>query len=140
MNKEEFDMLVNDILKIPQPKEELTASAMCSINVDELRQVIETFNKIPDYNLLIKDNLKKDKEIQRLNEDYKDLSKDYYKLSEDYGKQEKANKKLNNIIEELENFISTYAIPEFNISEEPTRYFMETKVILDKLKELKEGK
>lgn len=67
MNKEEFDVLVNDILKIPQPKEELSVSAMASINAEELRQVIEAFNKIPDYNLLIKDNLKKDKEIERLN-------------------------------------------------------------------------
>ena len=73
MNKEEFDMLVNDILKIPQPKEELPVSAMASINVEELRQVIEAFNKIPDYNLLIKDNLKKDKEIQKLTNNWNKL-------------------------------------------------------------------
>lgn len=51
---------------------------------------------------------------------------------------DKEIERLNNIIEELENFISTYAIPEFNLSKEPNRYFMETKIILDKLKELKE--
>lgn len=73
MNKEEFDMLVNDILKIPQPKEELPVSAMASINVEELRQVIEAFNRIPDYNLLIKDNLKKDKEIYQLTNNWNEL-------------------------------------------------------------------
>ena len=46
---------------------------------------------------------------------------------------------LNNIIDELENFIKTYSIPEFTLKE-PHREFMETKIILDKLKELKEGK
>jgi len=53
---------------------------------------------------------------------------------------DKEIERLNNIIDKLEYFIETYAIPEFNLSEEPTRYFMETKIILDKLKELKEGK
>ena len=59
---------------------------------------------------------------------------------EECDKKDKEITRLNNIIEELENFITTYAIPEFNISEEPTRFFMETKIILDKLKKLKEGK
>lgn len=77
MNKEEFDILVNDILKIPQPKEELPVSSMCSINVEELRQVIEAFNKIPDYNILIKDNLKKDKEIKRLKNIIDELEKEF---------------------------------------------------------------
>lgn len=77
MNKEEFDVLINDILKIPQPKEELPVSSMCSINVEELRQVIEAFNKIPDYNILIKDNLKKDKEIKRLKNIIDELEKEF---------------------------------------------------------------
>ena len=53
--------------------------------------------------------------------------------------QDKEIERLNNIIDELENFIKTYAIPEFTLNE-PHRLFMETKIILDKLKELKEGK
>ena len=72
-------------------------------------------------------------EIERLNNEVKTLLKEN-------GNKEKVIIKQNNIIDELENFIETYAIPEFNLSEEPTRYFMETKIILDKLKELKEGK
>lgn len=55
---------------------------------------------------------------------------------------EMANKeieRLNNIINELENFIKTYSIPEFTLKE-PHKLFMETKIILDKLQELKEGK
>ena len=45
----------------------------------------------------------------------------------------------NQLLAELESFIKTYAIPEFTLNE-PTRLFMETKIILDKLQELKEGK
>jgi len=110
MNKEEFDILVNDILKIPQPKKELPVSSMCSINVEELRQVIEAFNKIPDYNILIKDNLKKDKEIER----------------------------LNNIIDELEKYLEQQWLEwKDDSNDEIVAMAKEDKIILDKLKELK---
>ena len=49
---------------------------------------------------------------------------------------QKEIEKLKNIIDELEYFIKTYSIPEFTPNE-PHRDFMETKIILDKLKELK---
>ena len=68
MNKEEFDMLVNEILKIPCYEEKPPISAYGSINVDELREVIQAFNKLPDYNVLVKDNNKKRKEIERQKE------------------------------------------------------------------------
>ena len=61
-------------------------------------------------------------------------------LQKETHEKDKEITRLNNIINELENFINTYAMPEFSMSKEPIRHFMETKIILDKLKELKEGK
>ena len=87
-------------------------------------QKIKELIEKDEYN--IRRNQRQQKEIERLNKE----CDTYMKIATKRG----------NIIDELENFIETYAIPEFNLSEEPTRYFMETKIILDKLKELKEGK
>ena len=82
------------------------------LNKKRIIQLLDYITNLQAINMWIKKLEEKDKEIER----------------------------LTNIIDELENFIKTYAIPEFNLSEEPTRYFMETKIILDKLKELKESK
>lgn len=67
---------------------------------------------------------------------YKNLIK---ARSEDCINYRKEIERLNNIIDELENFIKTYSIPEFTLKESH-REFMETKIILDKIKSLKEGK
>lgn len=53
-----------------------------------------------------------------------------------YYEQQKEIERLKNGYCELENFIKNYSIPEFTLNE-PHRLFMETKIILDKLKELK---
>lgn len=42
-------------------------SAYGSINLDELNRVIERLNKVPDYDVLIRDNNKKQQEIEKLN-------------------------------------------------------------------------
>lgn len=57
-------------------------SAYGSINVDELNQVIERLGKCPNFDELIKDNNKKDKEIERLNNIINELEKliDSYEL------------------------------------------------------------
>ena len=68
MNKEEFDILINEILKIPYNEEKPPISAYGSVDVDELREVIQAFNKIPDYNVLVKDNNKMRQEIKRLHD------------------------------------------------------------------------
>lgn len=82
-------------------------SAYGSINIDELKQVMERLKKIPNYDELIKDNNKKDKEIQR----------------------------LNNIIDELEKYLYTICIGEATFEERGI-----TQSIIQRLKELKEGK
>jgi len=67
MTEEETDALYNEILKLPKVERPITATTQCEINVNDLFDTIRAFRKIPDYNELIKDNHKKQQEIERLN-------------------------------------------------------------------------
>jgi hypothetical protein len=101
-------------------------SAYGSINVDELNQIIERFKKIPDYDTLIKDNNKKDKEIERLNNEIKALLKEN-------GNKEKLIIKQNNIIGAIEKYLL-----ELRLTDVPGKTIVYR--LLDKLKALKKGK
>ena len=67
MSDEEIDVLYNEILKLPKIERPITATTQCEINVKDLSDTIRAFRKIPEYNELIKDNRKKQQEIERLN-------------------------------------------------------------------------
>ena len=67
MTEEETDALYNKILKLPKFERPISATAQCEINVNDLFDTIRAFRKIPEYNELIKDNYKKQQEIERLN-------------------------------------------------------------------------
>ena len=75
MTKEETDALYNEILKLPKVERPITATTQCEINVNDLFDTIRAFRKIPDYNELIKDNHKKQQEIERLNNIISELEK-----------------------------------------------------------------
>lgn len=55
MNNEEFDELIN---KIPKVESDNPISTMNSINVEDLRNAVERFKKIPTYQDLLKENQK----------------------------------------------------------------------------------
>ena len=75
MTEEETDALYNEILKLPKVERPITATTQCEINVNDLFDTIRAFRKIPDYNELIKDNHKKQQEIERLNNIINELEK-----------------------------------------------------------------
>ena len=53
MNKEE---LLKEIMKLPKVETINSISVMNAINVDDLMTVIDRFDKVPDYNDLLKEN------------------------------------------------------------------------------------
>ena len=53
MNKEEF---LKEIMELPKIETNNSISAMNVINVDDLMSAVDRFNKVPDYNDLLKEN------------------------------------------------------------------------------------
>ena len=105
MNDEEIDVLYNEILKLPKVERPITATTMCEINVNTLFDTIRAFRKIPEYNELIKDNHKKQQEIERLNKENKILRENAEHNDKVVDKVNWENKRLSNIISELEKEI-----------------------------------
>jgi hypothetical protein len=64
MNKEE---ILKEIMELPKIETNNPISAMNGINVDDLMSAIDRFNKIPDYNDLLKEN----KELKKQLDEYK---------------------------------------------------------------------
>ena len=61
MNVEEFDELINTI---PKVESDNPISAMDSINVEDLRNAVERFKKIPTYQDLLKENQELKKQLE----------------------------------------------------------------------------
>ena len=62
MNVEEFDELINTI---PKVESDNPISAMDSINVEDLRNAVERFKKIPTYQDLLKENQELKKQLEQ---------------------------------------------------------------------------
>ena len=62
MNKEE---LLKAIENVPKTDSINTISAYNSINVEDLANAVERFNKVPDYNDLLKENKKLEEVIDK---------------------------------------------------------------------------
>ena len=65
MNIEEFEELINAIPKVES--DNLPVSTMNSINVEDLRNAVKRFKKIPSYQELLEEN----QELKKQLEDYK---------------------------------------------------------------------
>lgn len=63
MNVEEFDELINTI---PKVESDNPISAMDSINVEDLRNAVERFKKIPTYQDLLKENQELKKQLEEM--------------------------------------------------------------------------
>ncbi len=63
MNKEEFLELIT---KIPKTETENCISSFDSVNVEDLANAVERFNKIPNYNDLLKENQQLKEQLKKL--------------------------------------------------------------------------
>lgn len=61
MNKEE---LLKEIMKLPKVETINPTSTMNGINVDDLMSAVDRFDKVPDYNDLLKENEKLKKQVE----------------------------------------------------------------------------
>jgi len=75
VKEEEINVLYNEILKLPKVEKPINTTTQCELNIDDLFETIRVFKDIPNYNELIKDNRKKGKEIERLNNTLNKLDK-----------------------------------------------------------------
>lgn len=102
---------------------------------------------VKELQMQINDNKKKDKEIERLTAESTEWESKYYDLQERFDNLMEAhkicdvdNERLNNIIDELESYLEQQYL-EWKDCETDVKFMAhEDKAILDKLKELKEGK
>ena len=133
MTEEETDALYNEILKLPKVERPITATTQCEINVNDLFDTIRAFRKIPDYNELIKDNHKKQQEIERLNNRVKQLEKSIMISNKKHSFMTKDNIKLRTIINELEKWLDKKEKLTFNSWNKGIHE------VQRKLQELKEG-
>lgn len=94
MNKEE---LLKEIMGLPKIETNNLISAMNSINVDDLMSAIDRFNKIPDYNDLLKENQKYKEVIEKIKTRYCDY----------YGTKKEINDDcvLRNVLKEISDIL-----------------------------------
>lgn len=111
--KEQLEELLKDI-----PKTYNMVSAYSSVNVKDLEEAVDRFKYVPNYQDLLEENNKQQKEIERLNHE----CDTYLKIAT----------KRKNIIDELEKWLS-FEFYEMGLD-------VPIDEVLDKLKELKEGK
>lgn len=62
MNKEEF---LKAIMELPKIETDNPISTMTSINVDDLMSAVDRFDKVPDYNNLLKENQELKKQVEQ---------------------------------------------------------------------------
>ena len=76
MNVEEFDELINTI---PKVESDNPISTMDSINVEDLRNAVERFKKIPTYQDLLKENQELKEQLEEYEQSLK-ISKEMLEL------------------------------------------------------------
>lgn len=77
MTKEE---LLKEIMELPKVETINSISAMNAINVDDLMSAVDRFDKVPDYNDLLKENQQLKIQISAREEEYKKLEDNWNKL------------------------------------------------------------
>ena len=76
MNKEE---LLKEIMKLPKVETINSISAMNVINFDDLMSAVDRFDKVPDYNDLLKENQELKKQQKEFIKYLEDESKEVYR-------------------------------------------------------------